>query len=104
MSNLAGYQDITTAAKAAGGVDRYLEFIQKMAVKEAAPSLYATGLGVGAAIGVGATLGVKRWLDQRQADREAAEEAKVQLTSEIEVLAGAAGDDNSQSDEDRGLD
>jgi hypothetical protein len=103
MSNLGPYQEITTAAGKVGGIDRYLEIIQKTAVQRAAPSMYATGLGVGAAIGVGATLGVKRWLDLRQADQEAAEEAKMQLASEIEVLAGAAGDDTSQPDGDGGM-
>lgn len=104
MSNLGPYQDITTAAKAAGGVDLLIKAIEKGAVQKAAPSLLGTGLGAGVALGVGASLGVKRWLDQRQADKEAAEEAKVQLASEVEFLAGAAGDDASQSDGDGGLD
>lgn len=103
MSNLGAFQEITTAAKAAGGVDLLIKAIEKGAVQKAAPPLLATGLGAGVALGVGASLGVKRWLDQRQAGKEAAEKAKVQLASEIEVLAGAAGDDASHSDGGGGL-
>ncbi|MGX1598218.1 hypothetical protein ACWIDS_14295 [Dietzia maris] len=97
MSNLGPYQEITAAAKAAGGVDLLIKSLEKGAVQKAAPSLLATGLGVGV------TLGVKRWVIQRKADLAVAEEAKKQLVSEIEDLEGAAGSDSSQPDGDIGL-
>lgn len=102
MSNLGAFQEITTAAKAAGGVDHLIKAIEKGAVQKAAPSLLATGLGAGVALGVGVSLGAKRWLGQRKADQDAAEEAKTQLASEIEVVSGAPGDNDSQSDGDDG--
>jgi hypothetical protein len=46
MSNLGRYQEFTTAAKAAGGVDKYLRHIKAGAVLKAAPVLLAIG-GVG---------------------------------------------------------
>lgn len=43
MGNLGRYQEITSRAKEAGGVDRYLARERRNAVSKAAPILLATG-------------------------------------------------------------
>ena len=103
MGNLGSYQDIVTAAKEAGGVQSLIKMIESQAVSKAAPSIYAKGFGTGVAlasagvalVGAGAVAG-KKFLHQRKADQEVAEEAKTQLASEIAVLQGGAGDGGSQ--------
>ena len=45
MSNLGAFQEITTAAKAAGGVDLLIKAIEKGAVQKAAPSLGIARIG-----------------------------------------------------------
>lgn len=47
MSNLGRYQEFTTAAKAAGGVDEYLRHIEVGAIVKAAPLLLIAGAGLG---------------------------------------------------------
>lgn len=47
MSNLGRYQEFTTAAKAAGGVDAYLRDIEVGAIVKAAPVLLIAGAGLG---------------------------------------------------------
>lgn len=103
MGNLGPYQDIVTAAKEAGGVQSLIKVIENQAVSKAAPSIYAKGVGAGVALaGVGVALVVsgavagKKFLHQQKADQKVAEEAKMQLASEIAVLEGEAGDDGSQ--------
>jgi hypothetical protein len=61
MSNLECYQEFTTQAKAAGGVDALLDEIKRTAVSEAA--LERTGRGaIGGAVVALALLGVAKFL------------------------------------------
>ncbi|MFE7238220.1 hypothetical protein [Streptomyces sp. NPDC057580] len=75
MGNLGRYQDITTAAKAAGGVDKLIKAIEKVA--------YVKGAGVGAAgvLAVGGAVAAARHF---QGAKKAAEEAKEQLKAEVQ--------------------
>ena len=66
MSNLGPYQDITVAAKAAGGVDAYLDAIAREAVWKAAPVLLVAG-GLGGVVVLGVGRKVRdRWLVTRE--------------------------------------
>ena len=103
MGNLGPYQDFVTAAKQVGGVQSFINIIEKEAVSKAAPAIFAKGLGTGAALAsasavlaVSGAVAGKRYLEQQKADQKAAEEAKTQLASEIAVLEGQAGYDDSQ--------
>lgn len=99
MGNLGLYQDFATAAKQVGGVQSLIKIIERQAVSNAAPSIFAKGGGAGLALGVAltvSTVSYMKFLDQRKADQKVAEEAKTQLASEIAVLEGEAGEDGSQ--------
>ncbi|MFF0285025.1 hypothetical protein [Streptomyces sp. NPDC005262] len=75
MSNLGRYQDITAAAKAAGGVDKLVKAIEKVGFVKGAWVGAAGGLAVGGAVAAaGHFRGVKK----------AAEEAKEQLKAEVQ--------------------
>ncbi|MDQ0144720.1 hypothetical protein [Pseudarthrobacter niigatensis] len=98
MSNLGLYQQITTAAKAAGGVEQLIKHIEFDAVKKAAPAL----VGVGVLIGAGAKPALdasKRGLARLKGSGAAAAEAKERLraivdesTSSGDVAEGPVGD------------
>lgn len=86
MSNLGPYQEITTAAKKAGGVVKWIGAIEKNAVSEATPRLLTKGGLTGSALTLvvgGAGYAGKRYLDKRKADQAAADEAKRQLKAEF---------------------
>ncbi|MGN7132500.1 hypothetical protein ACTHQY_04410 [Rhodococcoides corynebacterioides] len=94
-NNLGLYQDLVVAAKAVGGVAEYNAAIARAAVSKAAPGLAGAGAAAGAAITAVIGLGVfagKKFLEQRNADQVAAEEAKERLVSEF-------ANDGSQSGE-----
>ncbi|MEU4179315.1 hypothetical protein [Streptomyces sp. NPDC026589] len=85
--NLGHYQEITTAAKEAGGVDKLISSIEAAAASKAFPKAF--GLGIGAcALTVGgvavATVAVKRALTERRTRVTMASEAKEVLRAEIE--------------------
>lgn len=83
MNNLGPYQLFTIAAKEAGGVGNYMKDIERGAVSEATPGLLIKGVGMGVVLTTG-VIACKKFMDQRKADREAAEEAKRLLATEIE--------------------
>lgn len=108
MGNLGGYQEITTAAKAAGGPDKLIAIIESEAAKKAAPGQR----GQGAAMAIGAFVALalaKQGWDKFQTARVAASdarasEAKAQLKDLIEQgdaetvgddVPGDAGSDDS---------
>ncbi|MCZ4603459.1 hypothetical protein O3S80_06630 [Streptomyces sp. Lzd4kr] len=94
MGNLGPYQDITTAAKQAGGVENLIKKIEEAAVKKASLQI----LGKGAAIGVvgtlvvsGVAVTVRRSLDAKR-DREVlANEAKERLKTVVEEAMKSDG-------------
>lgn len=69
MSNLGPYQEFTTQAKAAGGVDALLDIIKRDAVSEAAPKYEGRGVIVGAII-TAAAFGIAKFLRNKQHERE----------------------------------
>ena len=69
MSNLGRYQEFTTQAKAAGGVDALLDIIKRDAVSEAAPKYEGRGVIVGAII-TAAAFGIAKFLRNKQHERE----------------------------------
>ncbi|MDW8806299.1 hypothetical protein P1P68_16280 [Streptomyces scabiei] len=82
MGNLGKYQDITTQAAQAGGVDKWIEVIEEVAAAKAFPKAFSKGAGVGAlsALAVaGLAVISKRALDERRAREALADEAKEQL-------------------------
>lgn len=84
-TNLGLYQDLTVAAKAAGGVPQYIEKIQRAAVSKAAPGIGGVGAAVGAVAGAAVVAGLvagRNFMVRRKADQVEAEEAKRRLVSE----------------------
>ena len=69
MSNLGPYQELTTQAKAAGGVDALLDIIKRDAVSEAAPKYQGRGVIVGAII-TAAAFGIANFLRSKQHERD----------------------------------
>ncbi|SCF58267.1 hypothetical protein [Streptomyces sp. Cmuel-A718b] len=85
--NLGLYQDITTAAKDAGGVDKLISNIEAAAVSKAFPKAFSQGVGACAvAVGGVAFVGfaVKRHRAKREIRAALASEAKELLTAEVE--------------------
>ncbi|WPP33179.1 hypothetical protein [Streptomyces sp. CL7] len=75
MSNLGRYQEFTTQAKEAGGVDKLIEALKEAARNEAAPGVRWQGIGIGA-VGTLAAAGVTAFaVSQFQANKRAREEA-----------------------------
>ena len=92
VGNLGGYQDITTAAKAAGGPDRLIAIIQAEAAKKAA----AGHRGQGAVLAFGAVAlvvaGKHGW--NAYAARRAASEARSDAAAaELKALVEGPGAD-----------
>ncbi|WP_032366011.1 hypothetical protein [Rhodococcoides fascians] len=83
MNNLGPYQLFTIAAKEAGGVGNYMKAIERGAVSEATPGILMKGVGAGVELTTG-VIACKKFMDQRKADRKAADEAKRLLAAEIE--------------------
>ena len=69
MSNLGPYQEFTTQAKAAGGVDRLLDAIKHDAVSAAAPKYEGKGVIIGAII-TAAAFGIAKFLRNKQQERK----------------------------------
>lgn len=76
MSNLGAYQEITTAAKAAGGVEQMVKAIERGAVWKAAPVILAAG----AAAALGVERGIREIVARRRAARAEAKQAKAALS------------------------
>jgi hypothetical protein len=97
--NLGLYQEITTAAGKAGGVDKLISSIEKAAASKAFGK--GVGLGVAGALAVvGGAAAVKRSFDARRAAREAlADESKEILKAKID---GPMGLDGANSDNSNG--
>ncbi|MFD3834784.1 hypothetical protein ACFWWC_00775 [Streptomyces sp. NPDC058642] len=92
--NLGLYQDITTAAGKAGGVDKLIGAIEAAAVAKAFPRAFGKGAGVGAAgalVAVSAAVALKRSRDDRRAREALANEAKEQLKAEVEDKSSPDG-------------
>jgi predicted MFS family arabinose efflux permease len=80
MGNLGAYQAITTAAKAAGGVDKFISAIEKAAFnKGAAAGAVGGGLVVGGAFAV-----ANRVRGAWKAREARAEEAKQELRALVQ--------------------
>lgn len=100
MSNLGKYQDLTTLAKGAGGVDNFIESVELDAVLNAAPKLIIPSLAIGAAL----AWGVKSLLEKRDTIRQAAQDAKDQIrakaaesaTPNPPVVAGGTSSGDSE--------
>lgn len=69
MSNLGRYQEFTTQAKAAGGVDSLLDAIKHDAVSEAAPKYEGRGVIVGTII-TATAFGIAKFLRNKQQERK----------------------------------
>jgi hypothetical protein len=83
VSNLGKYQDLTTLAKDAGGVDNYMKSIELDAVIDAAPKLIIPSLVIGAAL----AWGVKALIEKRDTIRAAAQNAKDQVRATVAQTA-----------------
>ena len=91
MSNLGRYQDIVEEASRAGGVDNWLQLVEREAVEEAAPKMI--GVGTLVAFGLmGTALLVKRLVDKRMDRRKLAERAREQLQEEVEAALNSQDD------------
>ncbi|GGV82929.1 hypothetical protein GCM10015535_24980 [Streptomyces gelaticus] len=90
--NLGPYEEFTTAAGKAGGVDKLISSIEKAAASKAFGK--GVGLGVaGALAAVGGAAAVKRSLDARRAAREAlADESKEILKTKVGEPMRSDGD------------
>ena len=87
MGNLGGYQDITTAAKAAGGPDKLIAIIQAEAAKKAAAGQRGQGavLAFGAvALVVAGKHGWNTYTARRAASEARSHAAAVELKALIE--------------------
>jgi len=87
MSNLGPYQDITTAAKQAGGVDAWIKTIEDTAVAERAPAIFGKGAGAGLLVAGVLAGGVKLTqvvLVRQQERRALRDDARAQLKAVIE--------------------
>ena len=106
MGNLGAYQDIVTNAKAAGGVEKLIESIEKSAAAKAMPKAFAAGAAVTAAAAVGVTAIVKQVSKRIEARKAEANQAKARLASIVdEASAGQdAVPDDKRDDEDEGPD
>ena len=69
MSNLGPYQEFTTQAKAAGGVDALLDIIKRDAISEAAPKYQGRGVIVGV-IATATFVGIAKFLRSKQHECE----------------------------------
>ena len=69
MSNLGRYQEFTTQAKAAGGVDSLLDAIKHDAVSEAAPKYEGRGVIIGTII-TATAFGIVKFLRNKQQERK----------------------------------
>lgn len=91
MSNLGDYQVLTTAAKAAGGVEPMLASVGQAAVAKAAPRLLAVGGLIGGvsvlALG-GSTYAGWHWWSQRAQKIQEGLEAERILTEMLEEDEG----------------
>lgn len=96
MGNLGPYQDIVTNAKAAGGVEKLIESIEKSAAAKAMPKAFAAGVAVTAAGAVGVAAIIKRASKLAEAREAEANEAKARLIAEVGDLSGL---DDSKSDD-----
>lgn len=76
MGNLGKYQEITTLAKKAGGVDKLISAIEKAA--------FAKGATVGAVVGGAAASGVAVAVKRYQSRKARAEEAKEELKAAVQ--------------------
>lgn len=88
MSNLGSYQEFTTQAKAAGGVDALLDAIKRDAVSEAAPKFEGKGVIITAA-----AFGIAKFLRNKQQEREQSN----RKAKEAENVLHALTDCSSQS-------
>lgn len=79
MGNLGLYQDFVTNAKAAGGVEKLIESIEKSAAMKAMPKAFAAGVGVTAAAALGVTAIVRRYSKHSDAQEAEADLAKAAL-------------------------
>ncbi|MET7934544.1 hypothetical protein [Streptomyces sp. NPDC005322] len=109
MGNLGKYQDITTQAARAGGVDKWIEVIEEAAATKAFPKTFGKGAGVGAlsvlvVAGLAAT--ARRALNDRRAREALANEAKEQLKTEVKESMKSNGinteNGEGESDSDGG--
>ena len=92
MSNLGPYQEFTTQAKAAGGVDALLDAIKRDAVSEAAPKFEGKGVIICAII-TAAAFGIAKFLRNKQQEREQSN----RKAKEAENVLHALTDCSSQS-------
>lgn len=69
MSNLGRYQEFTTQAKEAGGVDSLLDAIKRDAVSEAKPKYEGIGVIIGAII-TATAFGIVKFLRNNQQERK----------------------------------
>ena len=92
MSNLGPYQEFTTQAKAADGVDALLDAIKRDAVSEAAPKFEGRGVIIGAII-TAAAFGIAKFLRNKQQEREQSN----RKAKEAEKVLHASTDCSSQS-------
>ena len=68
MSNLGKYQEFTTEAKGAGGVENFLKLIEADAIARATPELYARAVAATLVAAAGLSMvgfRVDRWLKTR---------------------------------------
>jgi negative regulator of sigma E activity len=79
VGNLGPYQDFVTNAKAAGGVEKLIESIEKSAAMKAMPKAFAAGVGVTAAATLGVTAIVRRYSERSDAQEAEADFAKAEL-------------------------
>ncbi|MEI2639960.1 MAG: hypothetical protein V9F03_13340 [Microthrixaceae bacterium] len=103
MGNLGGYQDITTAAKAAGGPEKLIAIIQAEAAKRAATGQRAQGalltLGVVAMV----VAGKRVWYlhtARRAASTASANAATVELTALIDFPDTDADESSNEPNAD----
>ncbi|MGX1976025.1 hypothetical protein [Streptomyces kronopolitis] len=87
MGNLGRYQEITTAAKEAGGVDLLISAFKKAAVDDVALKLRVQGVGIavtGALVVGGAVAAASRFRGTNKARQERAEEAEKLLRAKLQ--------------------
>ncbi|KAB8186008.1 hypothetical protein [Microbispora catharanthi] len=106
MGNLGKYQDIVTAAKQAGGVDKLIQVIEEAAVVTASPKIFRKGAGAGVlgtlVAGGVVAVAVKRYLGDKKAREALVNEAKEQLKTKVEesMKSDGANLENGEDESD----
>jgi hypothetical protein len=98
MSNLGPYQEFTTQAKAAGGVDALLDAIKRDAVSEAAPKFEGRGVIIGAII-TAAAFGIAEFIRHKKHERDQSNQNAKKAEETLHALTDSSSTPTNYGDD-----